>query len=53
MFPVSEAKLFCVKKTGFLSHSGHKIAAAIDDNDKPENGVFSLFSLYWLTCGAC
>ena len=28
MFPVSEANFFFVKNTGFLSHSGHKTAAA-------------------------
>ena len=40
MFPVSEANFFLREKNGVLSHSGHKTAAAIDDNDKPENGVF-------------
>ena len=28
MFPVSKANFLARKKTGFLSHSGHKIAAA-------------------------
>ena len=27
MFPVSEAKFFFVKNTGFLRHIGHKTAA--------------------------
>ena len=40
MFPVSEANLFCVKKTWFSSHSGHKTAAPIDDNGDPKM-VFS------------
>ena len=39
MFPVSKA-IFLREKNGFLSHSGHKTAAAIDDNGEPENGVF-------------
>ena len=29
MFPVREANFFSEIKTGFLSHSGHKTAAAI------------------------
>ena len=29
MFPVSEANFFSEKNTDFLSHSGHKTAAAI------------------------
>ena len=31
MFPVSKAKCFSEKKTGFLSHSGHKTAAVVSD----------------------
>ena len=47
MFPVSEANFVLrEKKTGFLSHIGHKTAAAIDDNGDPENGVFLLFFLF-------
>ena len=45
MFSVIEANLCCVKKTGFLSHSGHKTAAAIDDIGKPDNGMFLPFLL--------
>ena len=33
-------RIFLRGKSGFLSHSGHKTAAAIDDNGKLENGVF-------------
>ena len=52
MFPVSEDNFFCVKKNIFLSHSGHKISAEIDDTEKTDNGVFLLLFLYQLTCGA-
>ena len=52
VFPVSEAKHFCVK-TGFLSHSVHKTTAAIDGNGEPENGVFLPVFLSWITSGFC
>ena len=40
MFPMSKAIFFVRKNTGFFSHSGHKTAAAFDEYDKSENGVF-------------
>ena len=49
MFPVSEA-IFC-KKYVFLTNSGHKTAAAIEESDESDEsdesnyGVFLLFLL--------
>ena len=47
---------FLLRKTGFLINICHKKASAIDESeesDESNNGVFLLFLLYWLTCGAC
>ena len=52
VLPVRKA-IFKAWKTGFFSHSGHKIAAEIGNTGKPKNGVFLPFFLSRLTCGAC
>ena len=46
MFPVSEANIFSEKKNGFSINSGHKTAAAIDESDESDDGVYLPFFLY-------
>ena len=46
MFPVSEAIFFSEKNTGFLSHSGHKTAAAFDESDESDDGLFLPFFFF-------
>ena len=45
MFPVNKANFFSEKNTGFLSHSSHETAAAFDESDESEDGVFLPFFL--------
>ena len=51
MSPVSEA--IFLGENGLSSRSGHKIAAAIDDNGEPENGVLLPLLLSQIACGSC
>ena len=44
---------FAIKNSRFLINIGHKTAAAIDESEEYNDGVFLPFLFSWLTCGAC
>ena len=44
MFPVSEANFFVMKNIGGFINICHKTAAAIDESDKSDVGVFLLLN---------
>ena len=45
MLPVIKSNVFIDKKTGFPINSGHETAAAIENFDESNNGVFLQFFL--------